>query len=222
MAWFEKKPDAKPEDKSDGDLLIEKLTGVIDAKLSPINAELADSKKRWESLEASVAAPPKKEPPADPPARISVLDNEDEAFAQRLGPLAYQNAVLSARLTENDIFAEMKESGWSELLPEVRKHLENTPIQRKAQADYQQYVRNVMKMVVGDKALTSGLRMNQSDKTFYLESAKTHTEDGERRLSSELNWSDSKGRVHTGDEVASKLGLDADDLKTITGGEFLQ
>lgn len=218
MAWFEKKPDAKPDDKSDGDLLIEKLTGVIDAKLSPISAKVEDINTRWNALET--AASKKNEPPPnDPPARVSVLDNEDEAFAQRLGPIMYQTVLTNARMVERDIYDEMKEGGWSELLPEVKKHLDATDVQRKSKADYAVYCRNVMDMVIGQKARSSGLR--QREGTFYLETGNTRGADGDKGNRPELNWQDQRGRVHTGDEVASKLGLTSDDVKAIAGSEFL-
>jgi len=224
MGWFKKENDPpKPGDegKSDGDLLLEKISAAIDAKLSPINATVGELKTEWDSLKTASRPPEKETPPKDPPARVSVLDDEEAAFQQRLGPLAYQNAVTMARVIESEVFSELREQGLGELLPDVRKYLENTPIQRKAEKDYPGYVRNVAKLVFADKAMAAGVKLGADQKTFYLESGNTRTEPGDQVLSSQLNWADSNGRVHTGDEVAAKLGLSEADAKAI-GKEFLQ
>jgi hypothetical protein len=221
MAWNGRvnpdPPNPDPNAKSDADQLIEKLTAAIDAKLSPITTKVDSIEQRWAALEEA-ARKPKEETPPNPKAPTSVLDNEDEAFAQRMGPLAYQNALLGARMTERDIIDEMKEQGWSSLVPDVRKLFDATSIQRKAQSDYPAYCRNCVTLAIGERARTNGFKSN--GETFYLEnSATSGDQPGNRGLGKDLDWVDSKGRNHTGDEVARKLGIE--DVAAFSK-EFLQ
>lgn len=209
MAWLEKKKEEPPAEKqaTDIDALIAKLTEAIDAKLSPVNAAIQDVNKRFDSLET--AARESAKPPVERREPTSVLDDEGRAFAERLGPLAYQNAVLAARLTESEIIGEMKEQGFGKLIPAVRTMLEQTPIERKAKEDYPAYVRNCMKLAFANEAMTKGVRFNGENDTFYLESGTTPgAETGNRTFDSSMNWVDQKGNVHTADEVAKKLGIE--------------
>lgn len=94
------------------------------------------------------------------------------------------------------------------MIPEIKKHLQATALQRKAAGDYQAYVENVVSMVIGANARKAGLRMDGSKKTFYLEDSSARTAAERSPFSSDMNWTDQKGRTHRAEDTLSKLGID--------------
>lgn len=212
MAWPWNKDESvtktEPEQtKNEVDQLVEKLSQHFDAKFTPILQDVTALKTDFDALKAAAAAPAPKEN-GEPKQLTSFIDDGDRAFAERIGPLAVQTTQLSARVIESEALRQVQADGWDTLIPEIRKHLDNTPLARKAASDYGAYVENVVSMVIGANARKAGLRMDGSKKTFYLEDATSKTNVSPSAFTSDLNWVDSKGRVHTAEDTLSKLGID--------------
>lgn len=215
MAWPWNKDESvtktEPEQtKNEVDQLVEKLSQHFDAKFTPILQDVTALKTDFDALKAAAAAPAQKEANgSDQPRQLtSFIDDGDRAFAERIGPLAVQTTQLSARVIESEALRQVQADGWDTLIPEIRKHLDNTPLARKAASDYGAYVENVVSMVIGANARKAGLRMDGSKKTFYLEDASAKTNVSPSVFGSDVNWVDQKGRIHTAEEQLSKLGID--------------
>ncbi len=202
MGWFDKKDDTKgktevpPPDekkidqsKSEADLLVEKLGASLDARLKPL-ADKVEAVATWQkNLEeaAKKTAPPDKKNDTEPPKRVSLADAsmddaaEEEWKKQNILPAYVEMAKVKAEMVETRVLASLS-ADFDFLKPDIQKVFDETPIQRKAAADYGAYCGNVVKMVLGDAALKAGLRsQTQGDKRrFYLEdgSAKQGTEAG--------------------------------------------
>src|SRR5262249_52515853 len=112
MAWGnkeEKQPETPVEKKPDFN--VEEFFTKLDATLSPIKTAVEETRSRISAIEESSK---KKPEPATPQTVPSVLDDEDAAFANRLGPLAINQVKLSAKIIENEIYDEMRANGWDE------------------------------------------------------------------------------------------------------------
>jgi hypothetical protein len=129
-----------------------------------------------------------------------------------MAPVLAMQAAQGARFTEAEALRQVIADGWEALVPEIKKHLDNTNIARKAAADYPAYVENVVSMVIGQNARKAGLKMDGSKKTFYLEDATSRSTAKESPLSSEYTWVDQKGRSLRGDEQLRKLGIDPEEF----------
>jgi hypothetical protein len=170
MAWFGEKKDGDPkaEEQSHAqmDELVTKLRTSFQEDLKPLQAKIDSYETKFAELDQKVTKPAPKIEQQETP---SVLDNEDAAFNQRMAPIAYQTALLNARMTESEILNEVASKGWGEFIPEIRKVLDQTNIQTKALDTYAGYVRNVASMIVGQKAMDGGLKRDPERKTFFIE-----------------------------------------------------
>jgi hypothetical protein len=189
VGWFDKKekdtegktvvapPEKKEEQqsKSDADLLIEKLGPSIAAHLKPI-ADQVKEINDWRVNLTTLAE--KKTPPenkGDQPKRVTMeeasLSPEAEQLwrEQTLGPIAGQTVMINARLTERETLDSLGPE-WDDIKPAIRKVFdEQTPLDRKARPDYSAYCSNVVKMVIGDEAIKSGLKRDSKSRRFFLE-----------------------------------------------------
>jgi hypothetical protein len=169
-------PENKDQSKSEADLLIERLGVTIEAKLKP----LADQVSAIDKWRTDLTALAEKKPPAEKKEgetekRVTLeeasLSPEAEALwaRQNLGPIASQTVTISARLTERECLDSLGPE-FDFLKPDIRKIFdEQTPITRKAGADYPAYCSNVVKMVIGDAALKAGLKADGKSRRFFLE-----------------------------------------------------
>lgn len=175
MAWnFGRQPDPDPEkekklaeqSKAEMDAFTATLRSSFEESIKPLRTEFAE-------LKARVEAPPVRQQTTTEKTEIpSVLDNEDAAFAARLGPVAVQTALLNARMTETEVLNEISGKGWGHLIPKVREVLEKqTPLQTKTGQGYRGYVENVADMLIGKEAKEKGLRFDGQKQTFFLEDA---------------------------------------------------
>lgn len=176
MAWnFGRQPDPDPDkekkiaeqSKAEADAFIAQLTTSFEDKLRPLQEELT-------ALKTAATKTPVTTTKQDPPPEIpSVLDNEDAAFGARLGPIAANQIMLNARMTEAEVLSEISSKGWGHLVPRIKKALdEQTPLQTKADAvRYRGYVWNVANMIIGESAVEKGLKFDGNKQTFFLEDA---------------------------------------------------
>ena len=217
MAWFKdhKNPDAKAADqgKSEQDEFLTKLRSSIQEDLkAPARPSMPTQHKIPSHRREDGGSRPRREPAETQQLEPSVFDDEDKAFAERVGPLVVETIQLKARLVENDIIAELKEKGWGEFIPDVRKVLADTPMTEKAKPTYEQYVRGAAEMVFGKKAMEGGLRRDKQRFVFAEdESSSSNVNDPNYR---QIHEESTDGRVDilakSGGDVnkwAAKLGI---------------
>jgi hypothetical protein len=211
-----KNPEGKPEDTPppapSAEDLLAKMSELLDGKFKPFQDSV---NARFTAMEEASKPKPVVTPPGEP---TSVLDDEGKAFNERLGPLAVAHVELAARMTENEILSE--NSKWSEYFPEIRKTLANTPVQVKAGPEYANYVRNVVKMVVGGAAMEGGLKRDKQ--RFILEDASSSSNNDSSSSASQedkdwLNFfvTTGKGKTVTRREYLTRLGHDVTDPKVL-------
>jgi hypothetical protein len=214
MAWFgEKKQDGAaktPEEiKAEQDAFVATLRTSFEETIKPLQEKVNSYEQRFSAIEEGVRKPAT---PREPTQTPSVLDDEDAAFTARVGPVALQTALLNARVTESEILSEVSAKGWGEFVPEIKSVLSKAPPQIKASDTYDQYVTNVVKMVVGAKAMEGGLKFSGDKKTFFIENGGggTPVSTGMRQLEQEA----SDGRVDIGDPAtfARKMGISLEAL----------
>jgi len=203
MGWFDSKkdegtkgksettpPDEKKteQSKSEADLLVEKLGASLDARLKPL-ADKVEAVATWQKNLEEVAkktTPARTEGTNDTTKRVSLADAsmddaaEEEWKKQNILPAYVEMAKTNARLTERETLDALGPE-FDFLKPDIRKIFDDTPIQRKAGADYGAYCSNVVKMVIGDAAMKAGLKVQgQGDKRrFYLEDGTSKGNTGE-------------------------------------------
>jgi hypothetical protein len=220
MGWGDKKeekaPEVPPEKKPDFnvDEFFSRMQTVID----PIKAAVEDTRTRLSAIEESG----KKREESKPTEIASVLDNEDAAFAQRLGPLAIEQVKLNARMVERDILDEMRQQGWEDQIPDVREYLSKVPLTNKASPEYEAQVRNVVDMTIGKAARSNGLKRRGN--SFILEDANATPSDPTAQRSSQedrefLNYevTTSKGKHVTRKEFLERMGYDLSDPTVLKG-----
>jgi len=212
MAWGkEEKPPEPPVDKKP-DFNVEEFFTKLDATLSPIKTGVENALTRLSAIEERTQPKPRTEDSPIP----SVLEDEDAAFKKRvnepLTSLAMGQVQLRAQMIEREIFDEMRSNGWDEYIPEVRKYLQEVNIQTKAEPNYEVSARNVMDMVIGKAARSSGLKRRNS--SFILEDANATPNDPARQqLQNEdaefLNFEvvTSKGKRVTRRELLERQGV---------------
>jgi hypothetical protein len=138
-------------------------------------------------IESLKVKPPEK--PADPAQPISVLDNEDAAFAQRIGPVAYQNYQMQARLTLMDIKEEYPREVWQRFQKEISEALGKETVMYQSNP---QCVRNVCDMIIGRAAKDNGFRYDSKGKKFFLEDASQVDAQGNPQAEAEREYLDFK------------------------------
>jgi len=214
MAWnpFRKtdEPDKKDDQsKSEIDTLVEKLGVSFDERIKPLREGFEKLQGEWDGIKAAATKEPDSNGGGDGtrPTIPSVSENEDAAFAARLGPVVALNIQTNARLTEREILDEISPN-WSHLIPEIRGYFSSPPLSRKAQADYPDFCRNIKDMVVGKAAQKAGLRFDKKNERFFLEDATAKTGGEDSPLADpDLSWTDGTGKLISGSETLARLGI---------------
>lgn len=162
--------DQKPPEKTPAELIAESVASAI----APLAAAIAAQEGRFTTLEAQTKpAPPK---PQEVGEIMSVLDNEDVAFAQRLTPLMARQLELEARIVKSDIKTEYVAAGFGDLLKKFEGEINTTidgsglvTTEGKPLRGDPQYVRNVIDMILGRAARAAGMKFDSKDRGFFLE-----------------------------------------------------
>jgi hypothetical protein len=159
------KPIVTPPVKTPAELIAESLSPLTDG-ISKLNARL-------DTIEQATKPKPK---PETPPEQVSVLDDENLAFAQRITPLMLRQLELEARIVRNDIKGEYASAGYAELWAQFEKDinstLDNTPVVTSEGKPFRgdpQYIRNLVDMVMGRAARAAGMKFDGKGKGFFLE-----------------------------------------------------
>lgn len=160
-------PDAPPE-KSVADLIAEAV-GPLKEHIGKLETDLAEAKKP--------------RPPATQPETVSVLDDENAAFNQRLTPILAKQLEIEARIARDDVEKEYRKQGfgdlWDKNRTEIEKILGDTELVRldpqsqrpvPFRGDYG-HIRDVADMVIGRTARKEGIRYDAKENKFFLEDA---------------------------------------------------
>jgi hypothetical protein len=209
----EKKVESTPNEKSIAEMIAESLKPVVDG--------FAAMQQDINSLKQA-----KVEVKREPAERISVLDDEDAAFNQRMTPLLQSQLEMECRMNTRDIKQEYIDAGfgdlWRQYEGEINKTLEGTALVspdgqggfKKLRGDAQ-YIRNVADMILGRAARTSGVRFDGSKKTFFLEGANANESAGSS------NAKETEGLTAKQVKLAQRLGIPIDKMKaTVSKLEF--
>jgi hypothetical protein len=218
--WNKKPPDNETEEqrkvreeKEQNDF-IEKLNGNLEQKLKPLADQVKAWDERWKKLEEAAASGGNGDEGGDDGGEGLTEEQkrirEDQIEKRKLLALTI---ATNARITESEVLHEVHEK-FPEFEAKVKDIYANTPLERKGQADYAAYCRNVMKMVVGEAALAGGLRYDAGKKTFFLENASGGGEgESHEFLASDMTWTDpASGKTLTGREQLAKLGIKPEDF----------
>ena len=190
-----------------------------------ISESLAPFAQRFDKLQQDIDEIRKPKEPVrkvEPAERISVLDDEDAAFNQRMTPILQSQLELEARINVRDVKQEYIDAGfgaiWSQNEAEITKTLEGTAL---VQADGQggvkklrgdaQYIRNVADMIIGRAARAGGVRFDGTKKTFFLEGANG----GETAGGSK--GAETEGLTAKQVKLANRLGIPLDKFKQTVG-----
>jgi hypothetical protein len=172
------KGETKPPEKTPAELIAESLTTA----LAPVLAKLGEQDARFAKLEDQTK-PREPKPVVQPNETISVLDNEDAAFAQRMTPLLARQLELEGRVVYGEIKSEYIAAGygdlWTQYENEICTVLDSSPLvgtDGKPQRGSPQYIRNVVDMVLGRAARKAGMRFDGKSKGFFLETGGSSTD----------------------------------------------
>jgi len=208
----EVRPETPPE-KTAAELIAEALQPLSQAITEQANAQ----KERFEKLEQSLKRPEPAHREENQP--LSVLDDENAAFAQRLTPLLARQLETEARLTRSEVKAEYIANGFGDLWNQYEKEI-NQIVDASAltQPDGQggfkalrgdpQYVRNVVDMVMGRAARTAGMRFDNKSKSFFIETGGNGAEGAHAPVGDGLTDNQRK--------VAQRMGIPLEKIKATT------
>jgi hypothetical protein len=164
----------KPGEKSPAELIAES----VGKALEPVVSRLGEFTTRLDAIETATRRPPKTEEPVQPHTIPSVFDDEDGAFAHRVGPVVQRQLETEARIARNEIKQDYVARGYAEVYTqfesEINQILDNSPlVDGKGQLcrGSSQYINNVVEMVFGRAAMKQGIKFGGKDKGFFIESA---------------------------------------------------
>lgn len=181
-------------------------------ELSKSNAEM---REKFESIEKA-ASKPTKAAESDEPTDFFV--DPEKAFRERISPVLLENYMTRAQLVEAQISAKYRDK-YPEFMEaygdDVDKIIADTPVVQKAQYlaanRYPEFVENVFKLVVGAKAVESGLKVDKKSKKLFLgESAGPGAEETETRREDE-------GMTQEQARIFRRMGVPMDKAKETMG-----
>jgi hypothetical protein len=221
MVWPLKTPDNKVDpananpdppttpEKTPAELIAEALAPLVESQKT-FQTTLND---RLTALENNTK-PREKPAPTKPDEPISVLDDENAAFAQRMTPLMIRQLEFEAGVTKDRIKREYETAGygelWTQFGAEIDQIVDSTALvtgDGKVFRGDPQYIRNVVDMVFGRAARKGGMKFGGKDKGFFLESASSGTESTDQSTSDGLTESQRK--------VVTRMGVPLDQAKKV-------
>ena len=187
-----------------------------------ISESLQPFAQRFDKLQQDIdllKTPKEPEKPRIPAERISVLDDEDAAFNQRMTPILQSQLELEARINVRDIKQEYVDAGfgaiWAQHEKDINDVLNGTAlVQPDGQGGFKklrgdaQYIRNVADMIIGRAARAGGVKFDGSKKTFFLEGANGNENAGGSRAA------ETEGLTAKQVKLAQRLGIPLDKFKT--------
>jgi hypothetical protein len=218
MAWpFGKQGASEDDQKKELDAFIDRIGTSFEAKLEeklkPIREEATHLRTKWEALEKAAGGNGEEERARVEEEEKNLTPEQQQALRER--KLLAISIGTNARITEGEILGEVSGKGLGEFIPKIKEYFQNTALERKGQADYATYCRNIVNMVVGEAALNSGLRLDAQNKKFFLEDAGGKGGDQQYDfLSGDLAWTDPRsGKVLSASDQLRKLGITPEEFQ---------
>lgn len=219
--WPTKKPEVpvveegsdaqKPPEKTPAELIAEAIKPLVEAQTAANTALNA----RLDAIEAQTKKPEKK-PDVQQPEIVSVLDDENVAFAQRNAPIMARTLEIEARLSKADVKAEYEAAGygelWSQYAAEIDAAVDGAPLitnDGKVFRGDKAYIRNCVDMVLGRAARKANLRFDGKNKGFFLEPASSTSEQAARV--------EADGLTDNQRKVMQRMGIPLEQAKKIMG-----
>lgn len=215
------KPTMEPEKKVEETKPEKSIAEILSESLSPLREELAATRRDIEALKQ-----PAEVKRTVAPERISVLDDEDAAFNQRMTPILQSQLELEARVNTKEVKQEYIDAGfgafWQQNEAEINRTLEGSAlVQPDGQGGVKKlrgdaaYIRNVADMIIGRSARSGGVKFDGAKKTFFLEGA-----NGESQ--SPTHAAETEGLTAKQVKLAQRMGIPLDKMKkTVSGLEFV-
>jgi hypothetical protein len=230
MAWPFKQKAEEPQmaneptnpEKTPDTTSTKSIAEIISESLQPFSAKF--DKIQQDIDEIRTPKPPVRTVSQE---RVSVLDDEDAAFNQRMTPILQSQLELEARYNRDQVKAEYVEAGfgdfWRENEKRINDKLSTSPLVQpdgnggvlKLRGD-EQYIRNVVNMFMGEAARAGGVKFDGAKKTFFLEGANG----GESAAGSRA--AETEGLTAKQVKLAQRLGIPMDAMKkTVSKLEFV-
>jgi hypothetical protein len=221
MAWPFKQKAEEPQmaneptnpEKTPDTTSTKSIAEIISESLQPFSAKF--DKIQQDIDEIRTPKPPVRTVSQE---RVSVLDDEDAAFNQRMTPILQSQLELEARYNRDQVKAEYVEAGfgdfWRENEKRINDKLSTSPLVQpdgnggvlKLRGD-EQYIRNVVNMFMGEAARAGGVKFDGAKKTFFLEGANG----GESAAGSRA--AETEGLTAKQVKLAQRLGIPMDAMK---------
>ena len=183
MAWkkmFSSDPENKENEVANPEKKIESNTPPEKSIADQIADALKPVTEGFGSMRAEIDALKVRTTPKETHEVTSVMDNEDEAFNQRLTPIMAKTLEMEARLAKDDIEKEYKQLGFGDLWDENRKGIDDflansalvtqdsagKPVPLRGNPEF---IRNVADMIIGRAVRKGGVKFDGKDKKFFLE-----------------------------------------------------
>jgi hypothetical protein len=198
----------RPPEKTAAELIADALKPLVEAQ----TAFQTKLDERLHNLE-NQTKPREPKTPTNPAEPISVLDDENAAFAQRMTPILQRQLEFESRVVKKDIKNEYHSAGygdlWNQFEAEIDAMCDNAPLvsgEGKTLRGDPQYIRNVVDMVLGRAARKAGMRFDGKSKGFFLESASSGPEAAGR-------GDNSDGMTELQRKVTARMGIPLDKAK---------
>lgn len=214
MPWPLKKEE--PEVKKEEEKKEKTPAELIAESLAPVLSGFNDLKKDFDEFRTKAVTHPEPKTPVNdqkPPDRVSVLDDEEAAFVQRLTPLAIETLNTRFELmfdrVSREYISKIGSDAWAQIEPDIRKSLEDASVSPVLRAN-PQYIKNTVRMIMGEKA-ESGFRFDAKDKKFFLENGE-HPDPNTKVEKPEDGLNDRQIKA------AKSFGMSLEDYKKSLGG----
>jgi hypothetical protein len=174
MGWLDKKEEKKTEVPAEKtaenkeptqDEMLAKLRTSFEEVIKPMREKIDSYETRFNSIEEQTRKPAPKVENTEIP---SVLDDEDGAFRTRLNPLISTVSQISGQMVEDRVVADITAQGWGELVPDLRKTLATIHPNYKADPNYETSVRKIAFGMIGERAVSKGLKADPDKKTYFF------------------------------------------------------
>lgn len=215
MAFFKRgNDDAKTAEQSEAEMnaLVERLGASIEERIKPLREGVEKLQSDWDGIKADASRTPAVDTrPKNADGTPRELTDEEKNKQRGDATIALAVAT-NARLTEREVLDALP-SDWQHLIPEIRAMFNDTPIQRKAQADYAEYCNNCADLAIARAARKAGLRYNRENQSFFLEDKSAGSTETDSPLNDpSLAWHQQRGdgsmRTWGAAEQLRKLGID--------------
>jgi hypothetical protein len=222
--WNKKPPEGETEEqrkareeKEEQDF-IAKIGLAVESKMKPLSEKVTAWDDRWKKLEEAATAGGGDEGgegggEGGGDAGLSEEEKREKARQLENKKLLAVTILTNARVTEKEVLDEVKDK-FPQFLTKIKEYLANTSIERKGQADYAAYCRNIVSMVIGQAAMEGGLKYDESTKSFFLEDSSAGG-GGEQHefLAADMNWTDPHtGKTMSGREQLKRLGISPEEF----------